>query len=97
MYGINAPSNPPTNLIGDNNCGGMDGQQNPCDSWWGQVKYYATLAMERVALGVDAFRQFLSTLSSDERWGVMMAIDEQAPVMFEQLVAQVPDWVAWMR
>jgi hypothetical protein len=96
MYGINAPSNPPANVIGDNNCGSMDGQVNPCDSWWRQVKSYATLAMERIAHGVDSVKQFLNTLSSDERWGVMMAIDEQAPVMFEQLVAEVPDWVLWM-
>ncbi|BAY41351.1 hypothetical protein NIES2111_57470 (plasmid) [Nostoc sp. NIES-2111] len=97
MYGIDAVSTPPTIVIGDNNCGGVDGQQNPCDSWWGQVKYYATLAMERVACGVEAVKEFLSTLTSDERWGVMMAIDEQAPVMFEQLVAQAPDWVEWLR
>ncbi|MEJ1937828.1 bifunctional DNA primase/helicase, partial [Nostoc sp. NIES-2111] len=93
MYGINAPSTPPVNIIGDNNCGGLDGQIDPCDSWWRQVKSYATLAMERIAHGVDSVKQFLNTLSSDERWGVMMAIDEQAPVMFEQLVAEVPDWV----
>ncbi|WP_237088430.1 plasmid replication protein, CyRepA1 family [Nostoc sp. PCC 7120 = FACHB-418] len=35
MYGIDAPSTPPINIIGDNNCGGMDGQLDPCDSWWG--------------------------------------------------------------
>ncbi|MBD2255507.1 hypothetical protein H6G14_30335 [Nostoc parmelioides FACHB-3921] len=74
----------------------MDGQENPCDFWWGQVKYYATLAMERVSRGVDAVKQFLSTLNSDERWGVMMAIDEQAPVIFEQLTAAAPDWVEWL-
>ncbi|MBD2255502.1 hypothetical protein [Nostoc parmelioides] len=74
----------------------MDGQENPCDSWWGQVKYYATLALERVTYGVKSLKEFLSTLSSDERWGVMMAIDEQQPQLFGQLVAQVPDWVAWM-
>jgi hypothetical protein len=96
MYSIDVLSNPPTIVIGDNNCGGMDGLVDPCDSWWRQVKSYASLAIERVAYGLDSLKEFLSTLTSDERWGVMMAIDEQAPVMFEQLVAQVPDWVAWM-
>ncbi|ABA24784.1 conserved hypothetical protein (plasmid) [Trichormus variabilis ATCC 29413] len=74
----------------------MDGQDNLTDSWWGQVKSYATLAMSRVTHGVDAVKQFLSTLNSDERWGVMMAIDEQEPQVFEQLVEAVPDWVTWM-
>ncbi|HEY9799456.1 MAG TPA: hypothetical protein V6D25_03795 [Leptolyngbyaceae cyanobacterium] len=91
-----APSTPPTNVIGDNNCGGMDGQVNPCDLWWRQVKYYAQLAMERVAHGVDAVKQFLFTLSSDERWGVMMAIDQQEPQVFEDLTVVAPDWMAWM-
>jgi hypothetical protein len=44
---------------------------------------------------VEAVKQYLSTLASDERWGVMMAIDEQAPEMFEELTA-APDWVTWM-
>ncbi|MBD2505630.1 hypothetical protein H6G83_34420 [Anabaena azotica FACHB-119] len=74
----------------------MDGQVDPCDSWWQQVKNYATLAMERVACGVEAVKQFLSTLSSDERWGVMMAIDERSPQMFEELTAAAPDWIKWM-
>ncbi|WP_228058351.1 hypothetical protein [Nostoc sp. LEGE 12447] len=45
---------------------------------------------------MDSIKQFLSTLMSDERWCVMMAIDEQAPVMFEQLTAAAPDWVEWL-
>ncbi|MEJ1934679.1 hypothetical protein WDZ92_31150 [Nostoc sp. NIES-2111] len=96
MYGIDAPSNPPANVIGNNNCGGVDGQVNLCDSWWQQVKSYATLAIEQVAHGVDVVKQFLFTLTSDERWGVMMAIDEEQPQVFEQLVAADPDWVLGM-
>jgi hypothetical protein len=87
MYGVNAPSNPPANLIGDNNCGGVDGLFDPCDSWWRQVKSYATFAMSRVAHGVDAVKQFLSTLTSDERWGVMVVFEEAQPQLFDQLMA----------
>ncbi|BAY67757.1 MULTISPECIES: hypothetical protein [Nostocaceae] len=76
-----------TNLIGDNNCGGLDGQENPCDFWWGQVKYYATLAMSRVGRGLDSVKEFLSTLTPDERWGVLVVFEEVQPVMFDQLVA----------
>ncbi|BAY41716.1 hypothetical protein NIES2111_61120 (plasmid) [Nostoc sp. NIES-2111] len=95
MYGIDAPSNPPANIIG-NNCGGVDGLIDPCDSWWRQVKDFAQSVIERVAHRVDAVKQFLSTLTSDERWGVMVAIDEQEPQVFEQLTAQAPEWVEWM-
>ncbi|BAT56615.1 hypothetical protein NOS3756_56270 (plasmid) [Nostoc sp. NIES-3756] len=96
MYGIDVPSNPPANVIGNNNCGGVDGLIDPCDSWWRQVKDFAQSVIERVAHGVDAVKQFLSTLTSDERWGVMVAIDEQEPQVFEQLTAQAPEWVEWM-
>lgn len=75
---------------------GDGGQDNAVDSWCRQVQDYAQLAMERVAHGVDAVKQFLSTLTSDERWGVMMAIDEAQPQVFEQLTAQAPDWVQWL-
>ena len=84
----------PINQDEDHNLGD-GGQDNAFDSWWGQVKSYASLALERVAHGVEAVKQFLSTLTSDERWGVMMAIDEAQPQVFEQLTA-APDWVTWM-
>ncbi|MBD2471537.1 plasmid replication protein, CyRepA1 family [Nostoc sp. FACHB-145] len=75
----------------------MGGQENLTHSWWQQVKSYAVNFMERVESGVDAVKEFLSTLTSDERWGVMVAFEEQEPVMFGQLVASAPDWVEWMR
>jgi hypothetical protein len=75
---------------------GDSGQDNTVDLWWQQVKSYATLAMERVAHGVDAVKQCLSTLTSDERSCVMMAIDEQEPQVFEKLTVIAPDWVTWM-
>ncbi|MBU7585527.1 MAG: DUF3854 domain-containing protein [Nostoc sp. TH1S01] len=65
-------------------------------SWWQQVKSYAAEFMERVESGMDAVKEFLSTLSSDERWGVMVAFEEQEPQIFGQLVAAAPDWVEWM-
>ncbi|ABA24992.1 conserved hypothetical protein (plasmid) [Trichormus variabilis ATCC 29413] len=82
----------PTN----DNCGDMDGLENSTDSWWQQVKSHSAKFIELFEHGLESVKEFLSTLTSDERWGVMMAIDEQAPVMFEQLVAQVPDWVQWL-
>jgi hypothetical protein len=75
---------------------GDGGQDNAVDSWWRQVKSSATFAMSRVAHGVDAVKQFFSTLSSDEKWGVMVAIDEAQPQMFEELTAAAPDWGTWM-
>lgn len=96
MYGVNTPSTPRIIEDGSNNWEGMDGQENSTDSWWQQVKYYAAAVMERVKDGVEAVKKFLSTLTPDERWGVMLAFDELEPVMFGRLVAAAPDWVEWM-
>ncbi|MBW4564996.1 MAG: DUF3854 domain-containing protein [Mojavia pulchra JT2-VF2] len=138
MYGINTPSNPPTNEDGSNNwggvdaaleageageageerellndfslpplhlspcfpcsflLGGVDGQDSLSDSWWQQVKYYAQLVIQRVEYGVESVKEFLSTLTSDERWGTMLEFDEVEPLKFGQLVADAPDWVQWM-
>ncbi|NEU84672.1 bifunctional DNA primase/helicase, partial [Nostoc sp. UIC10630] len=70
QYGINPPSTPPINEDGDNNRGGMDTDEELSDSWWERVKYYARLAIERLEDGVDAVKELLSTLTSDERCGV---------------------------
>ncbi len=40
--------------------------------------------------------ELLSTLTSDERWGVMVEFEEICPDEFAQLVAAAPQWVAWM-
>lgn len=100
MYGINPPSTPPINVIGDNNCGGMDGEVKEVDTlndpWWQQVKYYAQLAIERFEYGEDQVKELLSTLTIDERWGVIFKFEDIDPNKFAQLVALAPDWVEWM-
>jgi hypothetical protein len=69
---------------------------NCCDSWWRQVKSYTVMFMERVKDGVEAVKEFLFTLASDERWGVMLEMEQNQPQMFDHLVASAPDWVEWM-
>ncbi|MEH2347583.1 MAG: bifunctional DNA primase/helicase, partial [Nostoc sp.] len=100
MYGINPPSTPPINVIGDNNCGGMDGEVKEVDTlndpWWQQVKYYAQLAIERFEYGVESVKELLSTLTIDERWGAIFKFEDIDPNKFAQLVADAPDWVEWM-
>ncbi|MBD2452331.1 DUF3854 domain-containing protein [Nostoc sp. FACHB-152] len=74
----------------------IGGRENSTDSWWQQVKSYAAGFMEQVESGVEAVKEFLSTLTSDERWGVMLAFEEVQPVMFGELVAEAPEWMEWM-
>jgi hypothetical protein len=97
---LNDFSLPPLHLSPCSPCsfllGGMDGDESGSDSWWQQVKSYTAMFMEQVKIGVDAVKEFLSSLTSDERWGVMVEMEEQEPVMFGQLVAVAPDWVQWM-
>lgn len=84
------------NESGDNNRGGMDTEAKLSDSWWKRVKYYARLAIERVECGVDAVKELLSTLTIDERWGVMLEFEDAYPQKFAQLVADAPQWTEWM-
>ena len=74
----------------------MGGQENPTDSWWQQVKCYVVSFMERLESGVDAIKEFLSTLKSDERWGVIVVFEEAQPQIFGQLVSEAPEWLEWM-
>jgi hypothetical protein len=96
QYGINAPSTPPPNEDGSNNWGGMDTEASLSDSWWERVKYYAQLAIERFQSSVEGVKQLLSTLTSDERCGVMLKFEDIDPDKFAQLVADAPEWVEWM-
>jgi hypothetical protein len=73
-----------------------NGFVEPSDSWWKRVKYYARLAIERVEDGVDAVKQLLSTLTIDERCGVMLEFEDASPEKFGQLVADAPQWTEWM-
>ncbi|MCC5619633.1 DUF3854 domain-containing protein, partial [Nostoc sp. CHAB 5836] len=96
QYGINPPSTPPKNESGDNNRGGVDTDASLSDSWWERVKYYAQLVIERVELGVDKVKELLSTLTIDERCGVMLEFEDIDPDKFAQLVADAPQWTEWM-
>ena len=64
------------NEDGDNNRGGMDTDAVLSDSWWERVKYYARLAIERFVYGVESVKELLSTLTIDERLGVMLEFED---------------------
>ncbi|MCC5655278.1 hypothetical protein LC609_37190 [Nostoc sp. XA013] len=52
--------------------------------------------MERVEYGVDAVKELLSTLTSDERCALMLEFEDASPDKFTQLVADAPQWSEWM-
>ncbi|MHC5771873.1 MAG: hypothetical protein ACYTXI_41410 [Nostoc sp.] len=74
----------------------MDTDAELSNSWWERVKYYAQLAIERVENGVDAVKELLSTLTIDERLGVMLEFEDTCPDKFAQLVSNAPQWTEWM-
>ncbi|MEH1814079.1 MAG: hypothetical protein V7L09_16815 [Nostoc sp.] len=74
----------------------MDTDAELSDSWWERVKYYAQLAIEQVEYGVDAVKQLLSTLTINERCGVMLEFEDIDPDKFAQLVTDAPQWTEWM-
>jgi hypothetical protein len=103
QYGIssarpssNLSSTPPNNGDESNNRGGVDTDESLRNNWWKRVKYYAQLVAQKVELGVGMVQELLSTLTSDERWGVMVEFEEVCPDKFGQLVSVAPEWVAWM-
>jgi hypothetical protein len=91
-----SPSTPPINEDGDNNRGGMDTDAELSDSWWDKVKYYARLAIEKVEYGVESVKELLSTLTIDERCGVILEFEDLDPDKFAQLVTDAPQWTEWM-
>ncbi|MEH1932006.1 hypothetical protein [Nostoc sp.] len=96
QYRIKPPSTPPKHESGDNNRGGMDTDAELSDSWWERVKYYARLVIEGVEYGVYAVKELLSTLTIDERCGVMLEFEDAYPQKFAQLVTDAPQWSEWM-
>ncbi|RCJ31846.1 hypothetical protein A6769_30185 [Nostoc punctiforme NIES-2108] len=74
----------------------MDTDEELSDSWWGRVKYYAQLVVERVECGVNAVKELLSTLTIDERLGIMLEFEDLDPDKFALLVTDVPQWTEWM-
>ncbi|MEA5508068.1 hypothetical protein VB735_34305, partial [Halotia wernerae UHCC 0503] len=66
------------------------------NTWCQRVKYYAQLVTQKVQGGAEVVKEILSTLTSDERWGVMVEFEEVCPDGFSQLVAAAPEWMAWM-
>ncbi|WP_335134706.1 hypothetical protein [Nostoc sp.] len=74
----------------------MDTDAELSDYWWERVKYYARLAIEWVGYGVNAVKELLSILTSDERWGMMLEFEDACPDKFAQLVTDAPQWTEWM-
>jgi hypothetical protein len=91
-----SPSTPPKHEDGDNNRGGMDTDAELSDSWWERVQYYAQLAIKGFESGVEAVKELLSTLTSDERWDVMLKFEDFEPDLFAQLVTDAPQWTEWI-
>jgi hypothetical protein len=54
------------------------------------------LAIERVENRIDAVKRLLSTLTIDERCGVMLEFEDARPEKFAQLVTDAPQWTECM-
>ncbi|MEH2321348.1 hypothetical protein [Nostoc sp.] len=74
----------------------MDTDEEASDSWWEPVKYYARLAIERFESALEGVKELLSTLTIDQRWGVMLKFEDFQPEKFAQLVTDAPQWTEWM-
>ena len=61
--------------------------------WWLRVKKYAHLVVKKLSAGVQAVKGVLSGLSFDEKWGVMMSLEELDSKQFERFTHLLPEWV----
>ncbi len=46
--------------------------------------------------GGNLVKELLSTLTSDERCGVMLEFEDASPDKFAQLVTDAPNWTKWI-
>ncbi|MBD2249611.1 hypothetical protein [Nostoc sp. FACHB-888] len=54
------------------------------------------MAIERVEYRVESAQELLSTLTIDERCGVMLKFEDFEPNLFAQLLVDAPQWTEWM-
>ncbi|MEH2084265.1 MAG: hypothetical protein V7K89_31135 [Nostoc sp.] len=52
--------------------------------------------IEKVEHSVESVKELLSTLTIDERWGVILEFEDVYPGKFAQLMTDAPQWVEWM-
>jgi hypothetical protein len=93
MYGVDEHSlvsTPPRNV--EHKKGGMDtNSQN--ETWWSRVRDYAHLLMEGFEYGIETIKELLTTLTADERWGVMLEWENLDFQGFTQFIELRPDWM----
>jgi hypothetical protein len=65
------------------------------ESWWNKVKAVAQQALQLLSSGIEQLKEILAPLTSDERWGVMLTLDDMNSAAFAQFATQVPEWATW--
>ena len=103
QYGV-APPNIPVSTPPDNGyCISLGEGVNTADkqvemlsdSWRSKLKDYVQLIIQGVESGIDAVKKMLGTLTTDQRWGVMLEFEQVNPEKFAQMISVAPDWVKW--
>jgi len=101
-FSANSPptSTPPPFISGEYFKGGLDTNENQQEKedlvttqWWEKVKIYTLLVVEKLSDGVTAVKEVLSSLSRDEKWGVLTGFDEFDPEYFERFTSLIPDYI----
>lgn len=63
--------------------------------WWDNVKKYTHLVVKKLGSGLQAVKEVLNGLSSDEKWGLITTLEELDPKQFEKFTNLMPNWVEW--
>ncbi|MBW4595476.1 MAG: DUF3854 domain-containing protein [Brasilonema angustatum HA4187-MV1] len=65
------------------------------ESWWNKVKAVAQQAWTLLGDGIEQLKEMLASLTSEERWGVMLTLDDMDSAGFAKFTTQFPEWERW--
>jgi hypothetical protein len=90
----------PPNLNGEHFRGDVttdpESPEQPHNSWFEKIKGFASLVVEGLGYGIEIVKELLSTLTIDERWGVIFEFEATNPDEFGIFVSNVPNWAEYL-
>lgn len=88
-------TNPPFAAVDTDGSTNSESTPTHDESWWNNVKAVAQQAFQFFGSGIEQLKEILAPLTLDERWGVMLTLDDMDSAAFAQFATKVPEWATW--